>query len=516
MLWSELASASANVKGEASRNEKISILAKLLASATPDERHKIVHYLSGQLPQGKIGIGPAAVRAAIPDRAASNASLSLQDVHSALSAIAQTKGAGSVAKRREQLGSVLERATEPGQRLLIGILTGGLRQGATQGVLVHAAAVAAKVDHAALARAHMLSGTLVEPVLAALSEGVAGLEAFRLTLFRPVAPMLAQTAASPADALETLGGRARLEAKLDGARVQVHRDGDRVEVYTRRLHRVTHAVPEVVEMVRDLPATQLILDGEVIALDKAGRPYPFQVTMRRFGRKLDVEGMRAKLPLSVRFFDVLYRDGQEWLDRPLHQRAEQLAQLVGDARVRAETISNPADAERFYSDTLDAGHEGVMAKAIDAAYEAGNRGHAWLKIKPAHTIDLVVVGAEWGSGRRKGWLSNLHLGALDEETGEFVIVGKTFKGLTDKMLEAQTQALLELETHRDDWTVYVRPERVIEVAFADVQRSPQYPAGLALRFARFKRLADKPPADIETVDQLRQRLGAVPEDADGL
>jgi DNA ligase 1 len=338
----------------------------------------------------------------------------------------------------------------------------------------------------------------------AFTRGEQGLNEFDLTLFRPLQPMLAEPAVDPKDAIERLG-RAVFELKLDGARVQVHRQGEQVKVYTRALNEVTYAVPELVELVRALPAEELVLDGEVIALREDGSPLPFQETMRRFGRKLDVASLQKTMPLSTFFFDCLHLDGESLLNAGTEARIAAMSRVVPLANQPSRMVtSSLEEAEAFFQDALDRGHEGVMAKAPDAPYFAGSRGASWLKLKQAHTFDLVVLAAEWGSGRRQGWLSNLHLGARDADNGGFVMLGKTFKGLTDELLRWQTEQLLARETHRDDYTVYVRPELVVEIALNDVQTSPHYPAGLALRFARVKRYRpDKAPSEADTLAQIR-------------
>jgi DNA ligase-1 len=331
---------------------------------------------------------------------------------------------------------------------------------------------------------------------AALTGKSAGLELFQLEVLKPIAPMLAQTAADPKDALEQLGGEAAFEWKMDGARVQVHKSGDLVRIYTRSLNDVGDAIPEVVELVSGLPAKELILDGEALAFDASGRPHPFQVTMRRFGRKLDVGRLRAELPMRAVFFDCLFFEGQSLVDWPFRERFRMLAKAVEEPlRVPQLVTSSADDAQSFYESALAAGHEGVMAKAPDSTYEAGNRGASWLKIKRAHTLDLVVIAAEWGHGRRTGKLSNLHLGAFDPATGEYVMLGKTFKGLTDAMLDWQTKELLARETRREGIMVFVQPELVAEIAFSDLQASPRYPGGLALRLARVKRYRDDKTAE---------------------
>jgi len=341
-----------------------------------------------------------------------------------------------------------------------------------------------------------------------LSEGATGLARFAIALHRPLQPMLAQPADDIAAALAQVG-TAALEWKVDGARVQVHKVGDAITVYTRSLLDVTGSVPEIVEAVQALPARELILDGEAVALMPSGAPQTFQVTMRRFGRKLDVARMRAELPLAVYFFDCLYRDGVALIDRPAHERFDALAEALPTALVIPRLITaDVAAAEDFYADALARGHEGVMVKALDAPYEAGSRGASWLKVKRAHTLDLVVLAAEWGHGRRRGWLSNLHLGARDP-AGGWVMLGKTFKGMTDQLLEWQTRELLVRETGRDDYTVQVRPELVVEIAFNDLQASPQYPGGLALRFARVKGYrADKRADEADTIETVRKLYDA--------
>jgi DNA ligase-1 len=349
----------------------------------------------------------------------------------------------------------------------------------------------------------MLSGSPSTVAIAARQDGLAGLEQFRLLPMNPVRPMLAQPAETMDEALESLG-QAALEYKLDGARVQVHRVGREVKIYSRQLNEVTGSLPEVVEAVARMPGDELILDGEVLALRDDGRPHPFQVTMRRFGRKSKVEELRASLPLSVFFFDCLFRD-RELIDAPFASRREQLLDLAGARQVvPAKVTADPAEAADFLTGALEAGHEGLMAKSPESVYAAGNRGADWLKVKQAHTLDLVVLAAEWGSGRRRGWLSNLHLGARSDDGG-FVMLGKTFKGLTDRLLRWQTEQLLAREIGREDQVVHVRPELVVEIALNDVQASPQYPAGLALRFARVKRYrGDKAAAEADTIETVRR------------
>ena len=388
------------------------------------------------------------------------------------------------------------------------LVIGEVRQGALEGVLLEAVAKAASLPSERVRRAVMLAGDLGTVAAAILTDGEAALAQYQLQLFRPIQPMLADSAPNVEEALKETGATALIEWKLDGARVQVHKRETQVAVYTRSLNDVTSAVPEVIDAVRAIPARELILDGEVIALNADDKPYPFQVTMRRFGRRLDVDALRSELPLRPFFFDLLLCDGEDLLDRPLAERLQRLDQVVpAHARVPRVITADDEEARRFAADAIERGHEGVMVKSLASPYAAGRRGSAWLKVKTARTLDLVVLAVEWGSGRRKGWLSNIHLGARDPATGGFVMLGKTFKGMTDEMLEWQTKELLARETHRDGHVVYVRPELVVEIAFNDVQRSPHYPGGMALRFARVKGYRpDKRVAEADTVDAVRAFL----------
>jgi len=490
---------------EASRRlEKIGFLAMLLGSVESEEIEIAVAFLSGSLLQSKLGVGYAALLAARPDRVADAPSLELTEVDAAFDRIADVAaGKGSTGERQRLLRELLARATQEEQSFLIRLVTGELRQGAVEGLMLEAVAKAGRQSAEGVRRARMMAGDLPSVARAVLTGDTTKLLAFAAQLFRPVHPMLAGSAEDPSVAIKELG-EAALEYKLDGARIQVHKNGDQVAVYSRRLNEVTAAVPEVVELVRALPARELILDGEVIALRKDGTPHPFQTTMSRFGKRLDVERARGQVPLTAFFFDLLYLDGASLMDEPARRRLTALHELApAPTMVPRLVTSSSAEADRFLRAALERGHEGIMAKALDAPYQAGHRGRRWLKIKPANTLDLVVLAAEWGHGRRKGWLSNLHLGARDP-AGGFVMLGKTFKGMTDAMLEWQTQKLLELEVARDGITVYVRPELVVEVAFNEVQASTQYPGGVALRFARIKRYrTDKTAAEADTIAAVR-------------
>jgi DNA ligase-1 len=514
-----LVATSRAVSDARSRLEKISLLAACLKQLSPGEIEPGVAFLSGELRQGKIGLGYAAVRdvASSSEGRGAGAPLSVLDVDAAFERIGRVTGTGASRQRAELLAELLSRAT-PGQRdFLKRLIVGELRQGALEGVLLEAVARAAGLPPANVRRAAMLEGDLRRIARLALTQGEAGLAELRLVVLRPVLPMLAQSAGDLAEQFEGASGVA-LEDKLDGARIQVHKDGADVRVFTRSLNDVTDRSPEIVERVRALPARSIVLDGETIALRPDGRPETFQNTMRRFGRRLDVERLRAELPLAPYFFDCLFVDGEPLFDRPLSERFAALSQNVdAAARVERTVVSDPRDAaaaRAFFDAAVARGHEGVMAKSLDAPYEAGRRGAGWLKLKLTHTLDLVVLAAEWGSGRRRGFLSNLHLGARDPATSGFVMLGKTFKGMTDEMLRWQTERLSSLEISRDAYTVYVRPELVVEVAFDGVQVSSQYPGGVALRFARIKRYrTDKTVLEADTIETVRAILarGATPE-----
>jgi DNA ligase-1 len=504
MLLGELLAASERVAGTRSRLAKIDALAECLRRLDPPEIALGVAYLSGDTRQGRIGIGYATLKEALAATPAGSPSLTLAQIDEALARLARIKGEGSAAERARLLAELFARASAPEQDFLARLLLGELRQGALEGIMLDAIAKAAKLPATRVRSAAMRAGGLPAVAEAALTEGQAGLARFALEVFQPVQPMLAQPAEDVADALERLG-TAAFEWKLDGARVQAHKSGGEIRVYTRSLNEVTSAVPEIVAALRECPARELILDGETIALKPEGTPYPFQETMRRFGRKLDVEALRARYPLSVFFFDCLLAEGEDLTARPGRERFDALAKLLPATILIPRLVTgDKGAAQAFYDDALARGHEGVMAKALEAPYEAGSRGAGWLKIKEAHTLDLAVIAAEWGSGRRKGWLSNLHLGALDPATGGFVMLGKTFKGMTDKMLAWQTERLLALETSREGHVVHVRPELVAEIAFNEIQASPHYPGGFALRFARVKRYrGDKSATEADTIATVR-------------
>jgi DNA ligase-1 len=499
-----LVQTSRRVAETSGRLAKIELLAALLKRAAPEEIETAIAFLSGAPRQRRVGVGYAALAATRPELAAAAPTLELAQVDATLERVAHTTGKGSAQAKAEVLRDLFAHATREEQDFLFRLLIGELRQGALEGLVTEAAARAAGLEPERVRRAAMVAGDLASVARAALMEGAAGLARFQVELFRPIQPMLAQSADDVVDALGQLG-EAALEYKLDGARIQVHKSGDDVRVFSRQLNDVTVTLPEVVAAARRLPAREAILDGEAIALRANGAPRPFQVTMRRFGRKLDVDRLKAELPLASFFFDCLYADGSPLLDAPYRQRFAVLADAVpATERVPRIVTADPTEAVAFFKQALAAGHEGVMAKALVAPYEAGARGGAWLKVKPVQTLDLVVLAAEWGHGRRRGWLSNLHLGARDAAAGGFVMLGKTFKGMTDELLAWQTTKLLDLETRRDGHTVYVRPELVVEVAFNDIQASPQYPGGLVLRFARVKGYRpDKGPDLVDTIGTVR-------------
>jgi DNA ligase-1 len=486
--------------------EKVALIADVLGQARGREAELLAMYLTGSLPQGRIGLGWSTIRAAGEDAPPTRGEpLALVDVDAAFAALAAERGAGSLDRRARLLRALFERASEAERRFLVDLVLGEIRQGALDGLVQEGIARAAGLPAPVVRQAAMFAPSLGEVARAALEEGSAGLARFSLRVLSAVAPMLASTAEDVEEALGRLG-EASFEYKLDGARIQLHKADDEVRVFTRELQDVTPRVPELVEWARALAPRALVLEGETIALRADGRPQPFQVTMRRFGRSKDVEAARREVPLSSFFFDCLYREDEGALiARPYAERMRRLAGIVPAERLLPRLVTREAgDADRFLRQALAAGHEGLMAKSLEAPYVAGQRGFHWLKLKAAQTLDLVILAVEWGSGRRQGWLSNLHLGARDEESGQFVMLGKTFKGLTDQMLRWQTEKLLSLEAARDGHVVHVRPELVVEVAFSDVQESPRYPAGLALRFARVKRhRPDKPAAEADTLRMVR-------------
>ncbi|MCR9244695.1 MAG: ATP-dependent DNA ligase [bacterium] len=516
MHFEALIETAAGVAATRSRKAKLAALVPLLRAAAAESPVMLaiaVASLAGEIRQGALGIGPAAMRALKRPEPClgESADLELGEVDAAFERIRVASGKGSRQRKLDEVTGLLARATAAGQDFLVRLLVGELRQGAVEGLMREAIAQAFDVRSALVQRAAMLSGRLALVAERAHAGGAAALAEFRLEVGRPLEPMLAQTAESPAMVIEKFGGPAAFDFKLDGARIQVHKNGDDVRVFTRQLRDVTVAVPEVVELLRAVAAPTLVLDGEVLALRVDGRPQPFQVTMRRFGRQHDIAALRSELPLTPVFFDCLHHDGEDVFDRPLVERRAALVDAVGGDHVVPQLVTADVDAaEAFYGDALAAGHEGLVAKADAATYEAGRRGAQWLKLKPAHTLDLVVLAVEAGSGRRSGLLSNLWLGARNDEADDdpdaepFVMLGKTFKGLTDEVLRWQTAALGALEVKREGHVVHVRPELVVEIAFDGLQRSSQYSGGLALRFARVRGYReDKTAAEADTMSAVR-------------
>jgi DNA ligase 1 len=511
VLLADLVATSAAVGATRSRKAKVASLAALLGALAPEELEPAVGFLTGVPRQGRIGVGWRSVYGADHEPAAAP-SVEILELDRILTELAGTSGGGSVAVRQQLLGDLFARTTDAEADFVRRLLTGELRQGALAGIMTDAVATAADVPIDVVRRAAMLSGDLGRTARLVRTEGRAGLEAVRLAVLNPIQPMLASSAADVSEAL----GHTRLasvEWKLDGARVQVHRKGEDVRIYTRNLNDITHRLPGVVAVARGFVADAFVLDGEVLGVDDDAKPRAFQDTMSAFGRD-DAAGAGDRL--LVTFFDVLHRDGVDLIDEPLSARQVHLDELVGPLAVTRAVTADAAVAAATLEGSLASGHEGVMVKALDSTYDAGRRGGSWRKVKPVRTLDLVVLAAEWGHGRRQGWLSNLHLGARDPDGG-FVMVGKTFKGMTDELLAWQTEALLEREASREGITVVVRPELVVEIALDGVQTSTRYPGGVALRFARVKGYRpDKDPIDADTIDAVRalgpSRSGVVEPD----
>jgi DNA ligase-1 len=508
-LLADVVATSRAVAATSSRSAKKRLLADCLRSSSAEELEIAVQYLSGEIRQKRLGIGAAALRSCMTEAAAEPA-LHLLEVDRLLEELAGMRGGGSTARRAAALTTLFGRATRDEQEFLQRLLVGELRQGALAGVMIEAIAAAADVPVDDVRRAAMYESNLGMIARRSRESGVEGLKSYQLQVMSPVAPMLAQVATDVDEALANLAGDVAFEWKMDGARIQVHKQGDDVRIFTRGLNDVTAAIPEIADSARAMRAEQLVLDGEAIAFTPGGRPHAFQITMRRFGRKLDVARLQEELPMRAFYFDCLLRDGVDLTQRVTRERFQALADVVPAAQCIPRLVTRSSEAAAaFYDEAVAQGHEGLMAKSLDAPYEAGNRDARWLKIKRAHTLDLVVLAAEWGHGRRHGKLSNLHLGALDPATNNYVMLGKTFKGLTDAMLDWQTREFLRLESRRDEWAVYVRPEIVVEVAFSDIQASPRYPGGFALRLARVKRYRpDKRVADADTMPVVRKIFAA--------
>jgi DNA ligase 1 len=512
MLLSEVVAASAAVRATRSRKAKIATLAALVERAGPVAAAQVVAWVSGELPQGRVGAGWRTL-AAVEAEPAAAATLTVTGVDATLTELAGTAGSGSAGRRRELLAGLLSAATAAERDFLIRLLTGELRQGALAAIVAEAVAVAAGVPVEAVRRAAMLSGRLPVTAVAALTGGAAALAGFRLEVGRPIQPMLASPGATLDDAFAEFDGDVSVEHKLDGARIQVHRKGSEVSVFTRTLRDITAGVPELVRLVGELPCESVVLDGETLALTDSGRPRPFQETMSRFataepGEAPEITSTRDLL-LHPYFFDCLHLDGVDLLDAPLRERRAALLTVAPRHAIPALVDPDAESAAEYFDGALAAGHEGIMIKSLAAPYAAGRRGRAWQKIKPTHTLDLVVLGAEWGYGRRTGYLSNLHLGARDPDGGDPIMVGKTFKGLTDALLHWQTTEFPQHERARDQHTVYLWPELVVEIALDGVQISPRYPGGVALRFARVVRYRpDKQAAEADSIEAVRALLPA--------
>ncbi|WP_111768194.1 ATP-dependent DNA ligase [Nakamurella deserti] len=502
MLFDALVTTSAAVAGTRSRLAKRDALAALLAAAGPEDVDIIVSYLGGELRQRRTGIGHATLRTLPPP--AAEPSLTVAAVDAALEHVAGLAGPGSAAARTAAVGDLFARATADEQDFLRRLVAGEIRQGALDSTVLDAVALASGIPLASIRRAVMMAGATGPVAVAALTGGEPAVAAFTLRVGVPLRPMLASSAPDVRAAMTKLGDGLEvcLDTKLDGIRIQAHRDGDRVRLFTRSLDDITNRLPEVAAIVASLPTDRVVLDGEVIALDANGRPRPFQETASRTA----TQGDGGTVALSVFFFDCLVWDGRELIDRPLSERLEVLGAAVPAAHLIDRLVTaDPAAADAFFAGALAAGQEGVVVKDLAAPYEAGRRGSGWIKVKPRHTLDLVVLAVERGSGRRQGLLSNIHLGARDpDRPGEFVMLGKTFKGMTDAMLAWQTERFTELAVERSDWVVRLRPEQVVEIAFDGVQRSSRYPGGFALRFARVLRYRDDKTADeADTVDAVR-------------
>jgi DNA ligase 1 len=497
-LLADVVTASEEVTSTSSRSRKVAILADLLRRLDPAEVPIAVGFLSGVPRQGRVGVGYSTIHG-IEEQPAAEPSITVTDLDGAITAVQSSTGPGSAGKRKELLGALLGRATAAEGDFVKRLFTGELRQGALAGVMADAVAKAAGVPADVTRRALMLSGDLTRTAGIAMAEGEEGLRSVGFEIFRPILPMLASTAETVAEALSGFD-RASVEWKLDGIRIQIHRRGGEVRIYTRNLNEITQALPGIVDAVLRLPVQQAVFDGEALWIGDDG-PATFQETVSQIDADAPPEGVVTFL------FDLLHVDGDDLLDTPLVERAARLAALAPELKIPAVVTSDSEEGERVLEESLRAGHEGVVVKDAASVYAAGRRGKAWRKVKPVRTYDLVVLGAEWGHGRRQGWLSNLHLGARDPRTGEFVMVGKTFKGMTDELLGWQTKELLERETERRGITVFVRPELVVEIALDGVQSSTRYPGGVALRFARVKRYRpDKNPDEADTIDDLRALL----------
>ena len=510
--FSTIADLAAELQATTKRLEKRRLIAEYLKSTRPDEIPAAALLLVGKIfperEQKALNVGWATLKSSVGATRQSTLvsnQLTVLAVQRSFDEIAATSGKDSVAKKRRLLESLFGRATPPEQEILFKNIFGEMRIGVNEGVLLEAIADAAGVDKDLVRFAHMFSGDLGRTAAIAVLQGEAGLSAVSLRLFTPIKPMMAEMAGDLQDVLDEHGGTTALEYKFDGARIQVHKRGDEVRVFSRRLTDVTASVPEVVEIARRIPARDVLVEGEVVGLDDRGRPRPFQDLMRRFRRVHDIEEARREIPLRLFLFDIVYRDGEVLVRRPSRERWDLLASLVPpDLLAKRVVASDVPTIESFLKEALEAGHEGLMAKALDSDYVPGKRGKKWFKIKRAETLDCAIVAAEWGHGRRTGTLSNYHLAVRGGPTGEWAMIGKTFKGLTDAERLEMTRRLQDLKTKESEWVVHVRPEVIVEVAYNEIQRSPHYPSRFALRFARITRVRDdKGPAEADTYERLQ-------------
>lgn len=503
MFLSDIVEVSKKVSETTLKKKKIFLISNFLKNCCEKEISIAASYLSGEIPQGRLGIGWNILEKAISNLTVYPKPINLIEVDRVFNEISSFSGKGSLEEKIKLIRNLFSSLNDEERRFIIGLITGELRQGALEGIVIDAIAEASNIPEPLIQQAFMFSGNIGEVARISLEKGISGLSVFKPKLFQPISPMLANTAENEEEPLKRWG-KAACEYKIDGARIQLHKDREEIKVFTRHLKEVTERVPEIIELVRKFPFNQAIFEGEVFAVGKDERPLPFQITMRRFGRIQEIEKIKDELPLTSYFFDLLYIDGESLLNEPYHKRFHLLSQYIPCRYIIPRIITNEKnEIMEFFKKSLTEGNEGIMAKSIDSPYVAGHRGYYWLKIKHAETLDLVILGAEWGHGRRRGYLSNLHLGARDPESGKFIMLGKTFKGLTDEMLKWQTEKLLSIEIDRDKWTVYVQPKLVVEIAFDSLQESPRYPGGLALRFARVKRYrTDKSPEEADTIQKV--------------
>ena len=511
--FTSLARLARNLEATSKRLEKRALLTEFLRSLRPDEIAPAVHLVVGRIfaeaDARALNVGWATLRKALEGKRQTTLvaePLTILEASRAFAAIAAAHGPDSVRERRRLLESLLGRLDSADRDILLRIVFGEMRIGVNEGVMLEGIADAADLPAERLRTAHMFLGDLGRVAEIALTQGLAGLEASGLRLLSPMKPMLAEMGEDLNEVLAEHGGETAIEFKLDGARIQVHRDGEAVRIFSRRLTDVTDSLPEIVAFARSLPAARFLLEGEVVAVDHEGRPLPFQDLMRRFRRVHGIEEASKEIPLKLFLFDLLSVDGRDLVNEPYRERWSRLEALVPSDVLTPRTIAHTtAEIEDFLRRSLDEGHEGLMAKDLDSAYSVGKRGKKWFKIKPADRLDLVIVAAEWGSGRRHGWLSNYWLAVRDDATGQFPMIGKTFKGLTDEEFVLMTERMKSLAVSEERWGFHVRPEVVVEVAYNEIQRSPHYPSGFALRFARIARIRDdKGPEDADTYTRLKE------------